>query len=180
MISKIIEEFYQKLCEVWELNNSSLPKVPYNKNNNSDFYIGDRDKDGYVQWKIIKVTKPVAKNSLFEELGIKLHDDIYDLLNSWYFLDICGFIGEDEITLHNITPETIPSVFLRRRYESLAINNERVRYVQIGDYNTSEESLFLCIDNDTGEIVCYDSESMSVHIVSESMEELIQKLTPRY
>jgi hypothetical protein len=180
MISKIIEEYYQKLCEEWELKNKTQPKIPYNKRVSTDFYLGKEDSEGYIEWKILKVRNPIVKNSMDKDLGIILHDDIYEFFNSYYFLDISGFIDDNEIVLHSLTPDTNHLIFLRRRFENLEINTERIRYIQLGDYSTSENSFLLCFDNDTGEIVYHDPENASVQIVSDSLEELLQKLTPRY
>ncbi len=180
MISKTIEEYYKKLCDEWELHNKSFPKIPHNKNVSKDFYLGNEDSQGYIEWRIIKVIDPILKESLDKELGILLHNDIYEFFNSYYFLDISGFIDDNEIVLHSLTPDSNYSVFLRRRFENLGINLEGVRYIQLGDYNTSENSFLLCIDNDSGEIVYYDPENEKIQIVSDSLNELVQKLTPRY
>ncbi|MHB1151793.1 MAG: SecY-interacting protein Syd [Eubacteriales bacterium] len=180
MISKIIEDYYEKLCDEWKLKNKTLPKVPYNQKVSSDFYIGNKDIEGYIEWKIIKVKNIIAPESLDNEVGIKLHKNIYEYFNSYYFLDISGFIDDNEIALHNLTPDTNYLIFLRRRFENLIINKERVKYIQIGDYNTSEDSFFLCVDNDTGEIVYFDPEIVSVKIISESLEKLVLKMIPRY
>jgi len=180
MISQAIEEYYQRLCNEWKANNESLPKVPFNNKTNKELYQGNEDDEGYVEWKIIKVKNSIPINSLDGNLGIVLHKDLYELFNSYYFLELGGFIDENEVVIHNLTPDTKYEIFIKRRFENLEINLIRVRYIQIGDYVTPENSFLLCFDNDTGELIYYDPENLRISNVSESLEKLIRMMTPRY
>lgn len=79
---------------MWKGFNDSEPRIPYDESIAPILYIGEADEDEYIYW-LPKNKDVITDFSVIEkEYNIVLNQDIKDYFNSYWFLDLKGFLEE--------------------------------------------------------------------------------------
>lgn len=169
------EELYrylEKYVQYWKCERDSLPMVPFDEDCDTKMYVGEIDEDEYIQWNYRKKDTIIEFSAIEKKYDIKLHRDLKEYYNSYYFLQLEGFIDGRRICLEPIDEERDIGAELEYIFE-----NEGTDIIEIGIEGRQDLSLYFEINS--GNIMAYDFENNYKEKLATSLKELFAKLSPK-
>lgn len=180
MIKEAINQYYNKLDDLWNQRRNTHPRVPYNNEIPKEMYIGDSNESGYISWKIIDNKEQVDFNEIQKEIGLELHNDIKEYFTSYFFMKMVGSVGEIIVSLTPITPLVDIKHFIIKRNKIAEDIGRNTNLIEIGLAEIDGvDNLLLCIDNSTGKVIWLDVEKDESEMIASSIYELISNMEPR-
>lgn len=162
-LDRFFEEYLEKMGE--------YPSVPFDEDNVSSLYFGEVDEEEYIQWKYAEKKEYTDFSHLEKKFGIKISDDIKELYNSYYFLELQGFWHNEHIYIEEITEHK--DILAEFEY---AFENESKELIPIGIYGNMD--LALCLEISTGNLIAVDYEDNSSNIMLGSLSNVLDEMTP--
>lgn len=172
MIKEELHRYLEKYVEFWKNERGSLPMVPYDEDCETKMYLGERDEDEYIQWNYKRKDKIIEFLPIEKKYDIKLHSDLKEYYNSYYFLQLEGFVDGRRIWLDPIDEERDILAELEYIFE-----NEGKHIIEIGVEGKSDLPLYFEINS--GNVMIYDFENNDKKILADSLKELFAKLSPK-
>lgn len=105
-------------------------------------------------------------------MDLVLPDAVKEFYNSYYFLQLQGFYNGESV-LFNAISDTI-DILQELRKCIFEINDKK--YLDMGIYSSMD--LALCVEVETGAIVCVDYDCDKVEVIADSIEKLLNNLKP--
>lgn len=105
---------------------------------------------------------------------MKLHHNIKEYFNSYWFLNLQGFYRSRLVNLEPVEPGKSILCFFQGMQQYEENNGRKLRYIQIGFI--SPEDMAILFDNETGEILVEDFETEENELLANSLAELIISL----
>ena len=167
MLKKLLNKYF----ECYKNYMGTYPVVPYDEYEKSSLWYGEVNDEDYIQWMFKEKDKDTKFSELEDELDMVLPDTVKKFYNSYYFLQLQGFYNGESVCF-NAVSDYIDILELRKCI--FEINAKK--YLDMGIY--SSMNLALCMEVDTGVIVCVDYDCDKVKVIADSLEELLNKLTP--
>ncbi|MEN1988856.1 SecY-interacting protein Syd [Paenibacillus hubeiensis] len=176
MIKKSMEQYFERFISMWKEFNGTLPRISWFGEDGLRLYVGEKDNEGYIEWL------PTMKNDItnfdaVEELfTMKLHEDIKQYYNAYYFFQIAGWVEGYNINLNPVLPKVEPETFVQRFSNYITAHDGRTTYVPIG---MESNGLIVVLDNMSGEVYLEDNEVEKFIPLKCTLEEMIQHLSFR-
>lgn len=171
MMKEELHGYLEKYVEYWKSERGSLPMVSFDEDCKTNMYIGEIDKYGYIQWNYRKKDSIIDFSDIEKKYDIKLHSDLKEYFNSYYFLYLEGFIDGKLICLESINEERDILAELEYVFE-----NEGKDIFEIGIEGKQDLPLYFEIN--TGNIMIYDFDNNDKEKLADSLKELFAKLSP--
>ena len=102
MLKEVLKKYIDAFFKGYEDDLKSLPKLPYDEDNPSNLYVGEMDNDGWIQWRYVPVDRIIDFSELEEEYSINISTELKEYYNSFYFLELCGFLDNRYVQLDKI------------------------------------------------------------------------------
>ncbi len=171
MLKKAVKRYLDRYFDEWAESRGGLPAVPFDEDMETKLFVGEPDDDEYICWQYKENPQLTDFGALEAKTGVELPQQIKDYYTSYLFLQFEGFYEGKPIWLNPITDET--DILAELEYSLLNENPDRI---EIGVLSDSD--LPLCVDVKTGRVIVWDYEREKSCILSNSLLELFEKLTP--
>lgn len=168
MLKKLLNKYF----ECYKNYMGTYPVVPYDEYEKSSLWYGEVNDEDYIQWMFKEKDKDTKFSELEDELDMVLPDTVKKFYNSYYFLQLQGFYNGESVCFNAVSDYI--DILQELRKCIFEINAKK--YLDMGIY--SSMNLALCMEVDTGVIVCVDYDCDKVKVIADSLEELLNKLTP--
>lgn len=176
MIKDVMGNYFNKLINTWLGHYNTEPQVPYNPQLPNTIYKGEKDSAGYISWNPISQSTKYDFTTIENELNIKLHQDVKDYLNAYYFIELNGEYNNSFLYLFPITPITKIDLFIKNHI--LKTNNSS--YLEIGYLqDLGNDEIGILINNDSGVVYSYDIDNGRIVMLGNCLENIISNLIPR-
>lgn len=128
---------------IWDKVQKSLPKIEYNKEFCNEMFVGDIDKDGYIEWKPIRQKKKVDFQKIETTFDIVICSDVKSYINTYYFPELMG--GTEEYNLF------FPPIASEKDVERLVYNiiNSHTNIISFG---IEENGYTVFINYESGQV----------------------------
>ncbi len=173
-IKNALKHYFDELIDVWRTKYGTYPKAPWDEDIDSRLYLSDPDEEEYVYWKPIEKTDIENFAEIEKKLSMKLHHNIKEYFNSYWFLNLQGFYKSRLVNLEPVEPGKSILCFFQGMQQYEENNGRKLRYIQIGFI--SPEDMAILFDNETGEILVEDFETEENELLANSLAELITSL----
>lgn len=171
-----MKRYFESYLLKWSEWNGTFPQIPFNAEIDQYLYVGEKDEEGYIFWKPREKDEYDDFQKFEKKLNVTLHSDIKEYFNSYWFLEMIGWIGNCNISLFPVTPGIEPYLFTERVQDYLSLKQREEIYIPIG---FESSGMLILMNNRTGEIVVEDFETEECRYLSTSLKELISKLSFR-
>lgn len=171
MLKESLKMYLDKYFDFWIKERGSYPMVPFDSEEESTLYFGEVDKEEYVQWKYKEIEQKIDFDALEKKYGVELPLEIKEYYNSYYFLQLEGFINGKHISMTPIE-ESTDIIGMLEYYLS-----EENGMIALGTYG--EMDLQLSIELETGTIIAYDYEWESKSLIADSLTTLFNQMLPK-
>ncbi|MDR7241924.1 SecY-interacting protein Syd [Priestia megaterium] len=171
-MKNVMEQYFKKLTGKWEEFNGTLPLIPWNEEVDAHIYVGSQDEEGYIVWKPLEKYENTNFQHFEQRMNMILHDDLKAYFNSFWFLEMIGWVSEYNINLYPVIPGVEPKAF-RQRVKNYIFENENSTYIPVG---FESNGMLVVMNNQSGEIFVENDEDKSYKYLSSSLKELISQL----
>ncbi|WP_410983051.1 SecY-interacting protein Syd [Bacillus cereus] len=172
----IMQHYFESYLLKWSDWNGTHPQIPFDAEIDQRLYIGEKDEDGYIFWKPREKDEYDDFQEFEKELNATLHSDIKEYYNSYWFLEMIGWIDNYNISLFPVTPGIESFLFIERVQDYLFLRQGDEIYIPIG---FESSGMLILMNNRTGEIVIEDFETEEYRHLSVSLKGLISRLSFR-
>ncbi|EPY12851.1 SecY-interacting protein Syd [Paenibacillus alvei] len=131
-MEEIISQYFERFEAKWKEYNNSLPQIPWNEEVDDSIYIGKKDEYGYVSWLPIQKETITDFKDIENNTGFVLHHTLKKYFNSYWFLELTGWILSYNINLRPVVPGIEPQQFLIELNDHLDAAEGKFKYVPIG------------------------------------------------
>ena len=176
-----MKNYFPKLLHSYNKMGYECPFTVASEDAKNVLLISKHDTEGWYNWLPVEKTETTDFTALETKYFHKLHQDIKDYYNQYWFYDISGEVYIDDnmlfkmVELERVVPgrELLDlDSHIERYYRGGNIFNFRM--VPIGYAN----SLFVVVDNVTGEVFVDDRLEFGVfRKIADNLAELINKLS---
>ena len=180
-IKKAMEIYFDKQRDFWQSKFGTLPKVPYNNENqiNNPTIIPDSvDEEDYVEWQpITQEVENIDFSELEARTGIKINPKIKQYYNSYWFLSLVGEIDNTILDFSTI-PYGIDIVGLAERCYLSGIEkfpDGRAHFGLGYAYVDGDDSYLIYVENETTIVKCLQVED-NIVIEMGALEDVISKM----
>ncbi|MBC2582754.1 SecY-interacting protein Syd [Clostridium sp. DJ247] len=171
-----MEKFFDNMMEGYSKTEEGYPMSSYVDYIDKMIYIGEQDKEGWIRWKPIKKDKVHDLKDIEEELGIKIHNNIKEYFNSYWFIRIRASYNSYKISLDGVQPSDKRYNEFKWKLRGYKNNHEgKLNYIPLGLVNNMDS---LVLENETGKIKVENYEAETYKTIANSLEELILGLKP--
>ncbi|NJJ42434.1 SecY-interacting protein Syd [Paenibacillus sp. 7028] len=150
-----------------------LFKTPFDEDVESLIYVGEVDEDEYISWRPVKKKDINDFKSLEENLGIRIHPSVIEYFNSYWFVDLDGFIKDHYIKLESVLPKADIESYRNMLMGYKNNHNNKLEHIPIG---IEGNGLIVVVDNENGSVKLEDFERNSFEVISEGIKQLITTL----
>lgn len=168
-----MKKAFNYLFETWNLlaeGDEMFSKTPYDEEVSHFIYQSDINNEDYVSWKPIEKAELTDLSSLEELIGGKIHNDLVEYFNSYWFMSLEGFYKNEYLYLFAVKPskELEDILFFTKAYKE--DNPQDNLHIPIGLMKDYETILF---HNKTGLISKRDIETGNLTGLNITLNELI-------
>lgn len=171
MLKKKIKEYLDEYFKMWKEDYNSLPRIGYDDSEISSLHVGEVLKNGYIQWQYVPVNRIIDFSELEKKYHICISEEIKEYYNSYFFLDLDGFVEDEYIWFDPIEETTDVLSELEWSYT----NEEAHGIIFIG--SGSNDPMGVKISN--GNVVFWYEECERETFVANSLTELFSNITPK-
>ncbi|MBC2582755.1 SecY-interacting protein Syd [Clostridium sp. DJ247] len=127
------------------------------------------------KWKPVEKHKIHDFKDIEDEFKVKIHDDVKEFFNSYWFIEI-NALGEDyDVRLDGIVPNLELEQFRETLREYADEHNGELKYTPLGIEDNGE---IVVVENETGNVKFEDYDAERYIIVADNLEEFILKSKP--
>ena len=172
MIKECLKNYLDKYFECYKNYMGTYPVVPYDEYEKSSLWYGEVNDEDYIQWMFKEKNIETKFLELEDELELILPDAVKEFYNSYYFLQLQGFYNGESVRFNAISD----NIDILQELRKCIFKINAKKYLDMGMYSSMD--LALCMEVDTGAVVCVDYDCDNVEVIANSLEELLNKLTP--
>ncbi|MDE7321835.1 MAG: SecY-interacting protein Syd [Lachnospiraceae bacterium] len=174
IMNEVLKKYFEDYCDMWMKYKGTYPQVPYDSDIDSRLYIGTMDEEEYISWKP-KVKDVITDFSKIEkEYNFKLNEEIKKYFNSFWFLELKGFIGEYCVVLEPVIPEMETDGF-EAQLKGYFSSYRTLEYIPIG-IETNTNSVIV-IENKSGKVYFHDLDCDKKEIIADSFIEFVSRIS---
>lgn len=168
-----LRKYFELRREYFDKGLDFLFKAPYHPNHESMIDQGPKDEDDEILWKPIEKNIDHDFSHIERNYDIKLHHSIVHYFNSFWFVDLDGFISDHYIKLASVLPHRELMSFAQNLKGYRENHTNEVKKVPIG---IEGNGLLVVLDNISGVVELEDFEKGSFEKIADTLEELILRL----
>lgn len=172
-MKEVIKAYFERFVDKWMEYNNSLPKIVWNEDVAEFIYSGTEDEYGYISWKPMEKSMKFNFDEIEGQYNVQLHNSVKEYFNSYWFLELTGWISSYNVNLHPVIPGIEPDYFISLVKDYVESKEFTFKYIPIG-YESN--GMLLVINNNTGEIFVEDFELNEYKKIANSLESLILHL----
>lgn len=166
--------YFRRLQLLYNQEFSTKPTVSYSKELNSKLLIGNPDEDGEIQWLPIKQDQYLNWLLVEQRLRFTLRKEIKEYYNTYFFLVLSGSYKGCKINFYSLDGSKPIEQIIINAFEDAQYVFPQKSLLLIGNAVIDDnDSYFLFFDNDTGNLFCYESETNTKIVLSNSIAEVI-------
>ena len=183
-MKEAFETFFKEMDRNSIAKKGKLPRVPYtNGESSKELILTETLEDGYAVWRPELQKKKLSFEEIEEELGFKIHPQIKQYVNTYYFLRLEGRIMSDEgevlVSLDQIIPTTNLANWLKYSISDSETHylNDKVFFL-IGSYCNINgiDSYLVHVDNETCEVTAVEVGDRHSVKLADSIEDLLMNM----
>lgn len=173
MLKEVLKKCLDDFFKVYEEDSNSLPVLPYDEDEPSDLYVGEIDEEEWIHWQYVPVPadRMVDFSGLEEEYHIHIAEELKEYYNSYYFLELCGFLDNVCITFDRYD-STADDVL--EEFRGLLDEKEDTVYIGVDGGNSE-----IGVKIDSGQVISRYWEFEEETVLADSLSEFFSKLKPR-
>ncbi|HDR4371110.1 SecY interacting protein Syd [Bacillus thuringiensis serovar nigeriensis] len=172
-MKEVMKDYFEKFIDKWMEYNNSLPQIACNEDVDEFIYSGEEDEYGYISWKPIEKGVGFSFDEIESQYNVQLHDSVKQYFNSYWFLELTGWISSYNINLHPVIPGIEPNYFISLVKDYAESKEDIFKFIPIG---FESNGMLIVLDNNTGEILVEDFELNEYKQITNSLESLISQL----
>jgi len=163
--------YFIRLLQAWEETDNTLPMTVRLDEAEPFIYVGEENKDGWIQWKPLEKELQYDFAPIEEELKVNLHVSIKEYYNSYWFCTLGGAYREYSISLDPVIPGVAFNDFNEKLRGYKREHNGKLEKIPIG--LEAGQDLLVVVDNETGQLLIEDHDRGIFEMLATSLEELI-------
>ncbi len=178
-MKEAFETFFEEMCR------NCIPGVPYKEGFVSKelLLLDTLNKNGYAEWRPRLQEDKISFEKIEEELGFKIHPQIKEFLNTYWFrtleakMEVCE--KKISFTLMQLIPGTRFDELIRTRFNySGAHYLKDHNYFLIGTYCRVDnvDSYLVQVNNETGEVTAVHVGARRSIKLANSIEDLLMNM----
>ncbi|BCB38281.1 SecY-interacting protein Syd [Bacillus cereus] len=172
-MKEVMKDYFEKFIDKWMEYNNSLPQIAWNEDIDEFIYSGEEDEYGYISWKPIEKGVEFSFDEIESQYNVQLHDSVKQYFNSYWFLELTGWVSSYNINLHPVIPGIEPDYFISLVKDYAESKEDIIKFIPIG---FESNGMLIVLDNNTGEILVEDFELNEYKRITNSLESLISQL----
>lgn len=183
-VKEALEYFFARNNIAYLKKFRSFPTCPLDDNEDSQMFISEPDMDGYCQWQPALQDEAVDFEGIENELGFKVHNDIKQLVSSWYYFRLEGRIKRTNFDIYSVTPdmdmnEVVTSRFDKESYSGGYEFVEKEKFFLMGGCCINGDDSFLIeVNNATGEVYAVEYMDRKNVKIADSIYDLLMNGKP--
>ena len=170
MLRETLKKYLDQFFYMWKTERNFLPMISYDEDKETLLYVGEENDDGDIQWEYRPADRTVDFSEIERKFSIMIPQEVKEYFNSYWFLQLEGFIGSDYIFMDPI--DDTSDVILELEY---FFTNESKEMIPIGTHGKWDVPI--CVKISTGEVVIWDEENGKEYVLAKSLEDLFCKMT---
>ncbi len=176
-MKEVLEAYFQRLQKLYSNLFSTLPTVSYSDRLNKSLLVSSPDEDGEVEWKPKIQDSSINWNSIESSLGFPVCAELKEYYSTYSFLALCGKFGECELNFYPINAvEPIPKTIIRNYQDGQHFFPKSQIFI-VGNAKVADnDNYFICYDNKTSKLFCYESDTREDILLSYSMKKTINAM----
>ncbi|MED1790092.1 SecY-interacting protein Syd [Brevibacillus laterosporus] len=172
-MKEIMSQYFDRFGKKWKEYNNTLPQIAWDEEVDPFIYLGEKDEYGYISWLPIEKETITNFKDFESNAGVVLHHSLKQYFNSFWFLELAGWIATYNINLHPVVPGIEPEKFLTGLIDYTETKGGIINYIPIG---FEANGMLIVVDNNTGSVYIEDFETEEYEKISTSVEDLISQL----
>ena len=184
-MKEAFETFFEEMDRDSLATFGKLPRIPYIENYVSKelLLLDTLDEDGYAVWRPQLQEKKFSFESVEEEVGFKIHPQIKEFFNTYYFRKLEAIIMSEEGVVAFSLAQILPSMDLAECLKG-AISSSETHYLNdkvfflIGSYCNINgiDSYLVHVDNETCEVTAVEVGDRHSVKLADSIEDLLMNM----
>ena len=170
MVRETLKNYLVQFFFMWKTERNSLPMISYDEDKETVLYVGEENDEGDIQWEYRPAEKTVDFSEIEKKFSIIIPQEVKEYYNSYWFLQLEGFLGKDAIFFDPIDDTSDVISVLEYTFA-----NESREIIFIGTY--CKWDVPICVKISTGEVVIWDAENGKEYALAKSLEDLFSKMT---
>ena len=159
-----------------------LPTIPYVEGAN-ELLLMETLKDGYVVWRPQLQEKKISFESVEKELGFKIHPQIKEFFNTYYFRKLEARIMSDEGDVVFLLDQILPGMDLAECLKG-SVSDSETHYIRnkvfflIGSYGKIHgiDSYLIHVNNETCEVTAVEVGDRHSVKLADSIEDFLMNM----
>ena len=173
-VKQAMKAYFDSLVDqVWQTDRE-LPRAEVVEDADSLIYVGEPDRDGYVQWRPTEKNKVDDLGTLERRLGISLHSSVKEYFNSYWFLYLGGHLQRWAVRLFPVVPGLELAGFAASLEDLLKEHGHNWPWAPIGlETNTG---FSVVVNARTGEVAAWNDETGVAEALAADLPSLIKEV----
>ena len=173
-MNEVLKKYFECYCDMWMKYRGTYPQISYDSEIDSRLYIGTKDEEEYMFWKPMVKNENTDFSKIEKEYGFNLNEEIKKYFNSYWFLELKGFIGEYSVVLEPVIPGMETDGF-EAQLKGYFSSYQTLEYIPIG-IETNTNSVIV-IENETGKVYFHDLDCEKREIIADSYGDYISQIS---
>ncbi len=147
MLKEVLKNYLDMMIEWHKEKYQSYPTVDVEMADEPSIcFFGEIKEGGYIQWSYVEQSNLIDFDALEEEFQIHICDEVKQFYNSYFFLELYGFLDGEVIEFDPVTDDT-EDIFVLS-------DENHPNFVRVGSYGNTP--LSLCVDMESGKVYTWD------------------------
>ena len=179
-VTEAMEKYFAELDKYFNKFWGTAPSLPYSESLNKSLIISAEDEEGYVEWKPARQTKAVDWTAAEAAAGFEICSELKEYYSSWLFLRMNGPAGKAVLEFDPVMSEdSVPEMIMTHlQYGQTAFPESEIFLLGSAEIK-SDRSYAIFYDNNSSGMFCYESGTSRKVKISDSLAEVIGRITPQ-
>lgn len=184
-MKEAFETFFEEMDRDSLATFGKLPRIPYIENYVSKelLLLDTLDEDGYAVWRPQLQEKKFSFESVEEEVGFKIHPQIKEFFNTYYFRKLEARIMSDEGDVVFLLDQILPGMDLAECLKG-SVSDSETHYIRnkvfflIGSYGKIHgiDSYLIHVNNETCEVTAVEVGDRHSVKLADSIEDFLMNM----
>lgn len=173
-MEEALRKYFELYCDAWKKYKGTYPQVPYDGDIDSKLYVGTMDEEEYISWKPMIKDEITDFSEMEKTYNFKLNEEIKKYFNSYWFLELKGFVGEYSVILEPVIPRREMDSF-ETQLKGYFSTYRTSEYIPIGiEANTNS---VIVLENETGKVYFHDLDCDKKELIADSFREFVSRIS---
>ncbi len=176
-MKEAFDKYFQKLNKKYKKEFSTLPTVSYSEKIDQSLLVSEPDEDREVQWQPKLQEKEIEWDKIEEEIGFAVRDDLKAYYSTYRFFMLSGKKDDRQLNFYAVGAGEPVRVTVKRNYDDGQYFFKKQQIFIIGQAVVAgDDNYFICYDNKTGKLFCYESDTKDKVFLPNSIKEIFDSM----